>query len=127
MSRLRELVRKREHLIAQSAIQREKLARGYRRIMRPIWFVEGGVGLTEFFRAHPVLAASMLPLLLKPMKFVAKTSIGILRFVLFRPTVIAGLAALLLSTGGGKAALLRALTALRQLWERLGEKQKQSP
>ncbi len=119
------MARKREGLIAQAAAQREQLARSYRQMMRPIWFVEGGVGLTEFFRAHPVLMASLLALLLKPMTFATKTGVGILKFFLFRPAVIAGLLALLFSTRGGQAGLLKGLSILRQLRGCLGEKQKQ--
>lgn len=125
MTRLKELAQKREGLIAQAAAQREQLARGYRQMMRPVWFVEGGVGLMEFFRAHPVITASMLPFLLKPMKFAARRSLRLLKFFLFRPTIFAGLLALLASTPGGKAALLKGLNALRQLRLRLGGEQKQ--
>lgn len=119
------MVQKRESLIAQSAAQREQLARSYRQMMRPIWFVEGGVGLMEFVRAHPVLLAGLLPLFLKPMKFATKAGVGVVKFVLFRPTVIAGLLALLFSTRGGQAALLKGLSILRQLRGCFGEKQKQ--
>ncbi len=108
-------------LIAQSAAQREQLARAYRQIMKPVWFVESGVGIIEIFRNHPIITAGLLALLLKPMKLATRSSFGLLKFVLRHPVTVAVLAALFVASRS-QAGPSKAWNVLRPFGVWLGER-----
>ena len=107
-ARLTKLVRRREGLIAQSAAQREQLVRSYRRVLRPVRFVESGVGLIKIFQAHPVITASLAAFLMKPGGRLIK---------IFRahPVLMASLTALLLAIRRGKAGSFSGWSLLEPL------------
>jgi len=58
-SRLTEIARRRERLVARAAAQRAAIAGTLRELRPPIDIVDRGLAVVRFFRRHPVLLAAV--------------------------------------------------------------------
>lgn len=58
--RLIEIARLQERLIARAEAQRAVIGESLRQLQGPINFVDGGLAMGRFLRAHPVLVAAVV-------------------------------------------------------------------
>ena len=58
-TKLLELTRRRESLVARSAVQREQLGHAYRRIKTPAVLVHTAGGILRIVKAYPALTTSL--------------------------------------------------------------------